>query len=201
MCVSCGCHEPENPHGDSRNITLLDLRSAAEAAGIPTEQAASNIVTSLPSNTAKASDGPIAEGTVLKADDENRFLLLVAYSANKMPHRGADGFIDVVRPEVLEKACWRFMDNGAKVGLWHEEGHSKAARVVENYIYRNDVPWIVQGPNDSREVIRKGDWVTGFILDEPTWALYKAGKIGGASPQGAARRREARPETLAQMTE
>ena len=137
-----------------------------------------------------------AVGTVLKADDENRFLLLVAYSANKMPLRGADHHIDIARPEVLEKACWRFMDNGAKVGLWHEEGHEKSARIVENYIYRNPEPWVLKAPNGDEQVIKQGDWVVGVICDIPTWQLYKSGQIGGASPQGACRRRVADPELL-----
>lgn len=140
--------------------------------------------------------GKIANGTVLKAAEEDRFLLLVAYSPNRMPHRGADGAIDIVQPRVLEKACWRFMDNGAKVGLWHEPGHGDAARVVENYIYRNPVPWVMKSPAGVEEIVQEGDWVTGMILTRPTWKLYKANLIGGASPQGACSRVEPRPETL-----
>lgn len=140
-------------------------------------------------------------GAVKMAAPEDRFLLLVAYSANKMPLRGADGYIDLCRPEVLEKACWKFADNGMKVGLWHQPGHEKAARVVENYIYRNDVPWVIKGPEGepTGETIYQGDWVTGFILSKGTWKLYKAGLIGGASPQGGAARRLASAETLARV--
>ena len=43
MCVSCGCGQPNNNHGDSRNITQSDLNNAAQAAGISTQQAAQNI--------------------------------------------------------------------------------------------------------------------------------------------------------------
>src|SRR5665213_4359994 len=96
-------------------------------------------------------------GSVVKANDENRFLLLVAYSPNEMPHRGADGFIDVVSHDVLEKACWKFMDNGAKVGLWHEKGTEHCGRVVENYVYR--------GPDWSfnNQVVKAGTWLVGVI--------------------------------------
>jgi Putative phage serine protease XkdF len=137
-------------------------------------------------------------GVVIKAgNDENRFLLLVAYSANKMPQRGADNFVDIVRPEVLEKACWRFMDNGARVGMWHQEGNEQSARIVENYIYRNEVPWVIKAPNGEQQVIKQGDWVCGLILEPDTWELYKSGKIGGASPQGSAKRKRASSELLA----
>lgn len=33
MCLTCGCGQLNENHGDSRNITLEDLNQAAEAAG------------------------------------------------------------------------------------------------------------------------------------------------------------------------
>jgi len=33
MCMSCGCKQPNENHGDDRNITLHDLEQAAAAAG------------------------------------------------------------------------------------------------------------------------------------------------------------------------
>lgn len=137
--------------------------------------------------------------TVLKADEENRFLLLVAYSANKMPVRGQDGYVDVASPDTLEKACWRFMDNGAKVGLFHEAGHESPGRVVENYIFRSETPWVIESPDGRSQIVEKGDWVVGIICSRETWALYKSGQIGGASPQGSCGRQPARSEVLARM--
>ncbi len=43
MCLSCGCGEPNEKHGNPDHITLDDLKRAAKAAGIETEQAADNI--------------------------------------------------------------------------------------------------------------------------------------------------------------
>lgn len=205
MCYSCGCLQSANDHGDVRNLTTLHMRGAAEAAGITVPEVVGNVARTLAlhrgrqRSAQKSAGDQIAHGTVLKADEENRFLLLVAYSANKMPVRGADGFVDVASPDVLEKACWRFMDNGAKVGLWHEAGHDGAARVVENYIYRNDVPWVMKRPDGSSQIVQHGDWLFGAICSHETWALYKAGLIGGASPQGRAGRRPASPDLLARM--
>jgi len=34
MCMSCGCDQPNQDHGDQRNITLDKLRQAGEAADI-----------------------------------------------------------------------------------------------------------------------------------------------------------------------
>ncbi len=44
MCLSCGCGEPNNDHGNASNITMQDLEAAAKAADITPEQAADNIV-------------------------------------------------------------------------------------------------------------------------------------------------------------
>jgi len=33
MCLNCGCGEPNNDHGDTRNITLDDVNAASQATG------------------------------------------------------------------------------------------------------------------------------------------------------------------------
>jgi hypothetical protein len=76
--------------------------------------------------------------------------------------------------------------HGQQHGLFHVDGTTGAARTVENSIYRNPIPWVVS----DDLIVRKGDWIQGLILDEKAWGLYKAGKIGGLSPQGIARRRK-----------
>jgi len=43
MCLSCGCGEPNDDHGDPDHITYDDLRMAATAADLTVEQAADNI--------------------------------------------------------------------------------------------------------------------------------------------------------------
>ena len=43
MCMSCGCKQPNEDHGDDRNITMRDLEQAAEAAGADTQTVARNI--------------------------------------------------------------------------------------------------------------------------------------------------------------
>lgn len=202
MCASCGCalghlSRADDAHGDSRNITITDLRCAAEAAGISTGKAIANITATV-AGTARDSKPKAAGFRVVKADPECRFLLTVAYSPNRLPARGADGYLDVVSPDVLEKAAWRFMDNGHEAGLWHEEGHAQEARVVESSIYRGP-HWVIKATDGSEQVIEAGDWLVGFILSDAAWGLYKSGRIGGASPQGGASRRLASTETLARQ--
>ena len=43
MCMSCGCGETTDDHGNQDNITEQDLERAAAAAGVSKEQAAENI--------------------------------------------------------------------------------------------------------------------------------------------------------------
>lgn len=43
MCVSCGCGSPNDDHGDSRNITMDQIQSAADAAGISSQEVGNNI--------------------------------------------------------------------------------------------------------------------------------------------------------------
>lgn len=44
MCMSCGCGQPNDDHGDPRHITQDDLDRAAQAANVSREQAAQNIM-------------------------------------------------------------------------------------------------------------------------------------------------------------
>ena len=43
MCMSCGCKEVNENHGDPRNLTMDNLQKAADAAGISVDEAARNI--------------------------------------------------------------------------------------------------------------------------------------------------------------
>jgi hypothetical protein len=42
MCMTCGCTQPNDDHGDPRNITQQSLTQAAQASGISPQQAAQN---------------------------------------------------------------------------------------------------------------------------------------------------------------
>jgi hypothetical protein len=50
MCLSCGCGEPNQDHGDPRNIIMQKLEEAAQAGDTTPEQAAQNIVEGLESS-------------------------------------------------------------------------------------------------------------------------------------------------------
>jgi hypothetical protein len=48
MCLTCGCGIPDDDHGDSRHITMTELRNAAEAAEIDVDEAAKNLQETYP---------------------------------------------------------------------------------------------------------------------------------------------------------
>jgi Putative phage serine protease XkdF len=188
MCMSCGCvlagtGAPDDDHGDPRNLTTQAIAAAADAAGIALGQAAANIATTL----RNVDDGTGPGEPVVKAEGEpQRYVLGVAYQAGPDPKiaKGADGGRDYFTEAELEKAAWKFLQNGPQVGLYHLDGTAGAATVVESYIYR--------GPDwdlGDGIVVKSGDWLMGAILDDRAWQLYRAGKLNGWSPQGVARRR------------
>ena len=43
MCLTCGCGEPHEDHGDPANITYEDLKKAADAAEISVDDALKNV--------------------------------------------------------------------------------------------------------------------------------------------------------------
>jgi hypothetical protein len=187
--------EPPNSHNDPRHITLADLSAAADAAGITLDQAVQNIVATVASLCAPEPVPEMVPLEVAKADGtEQRYVLGVAYQPGPDPliAKGVDGGRDMFTEVELEKAAWSLLRNGPRSGLFHIDGTDAgggAAQVVESYIYRNEQPWDL----GDGIVVRKGTWLVGAILTPKAWDLYKAGRIGGFSPQGVARRRKVRP--------
>lgn len=45
MCMSCGCGEPNEAHGNNDNITMSTVERAATAAGISTDEVMTNLKT------------------------------------------------------------------------------------------------------------------------------------------------------------
>lgn len=202
MCLSCGCGAPSDPHDDSRNITLLMLQGAAQAAGMSAGGALQNMV-------ATFSEGETVRGQsqatlltcdLVKSSEERRYTLGVAYPAMKADMaRAADGYRDFVGPEVLETTAWSWMRDHRDINLFHKNGTSGHGTVVESYIYRGP-DWVVESPVDGKPyTVRKGDWLLGSVWDIYGWALIKSGAINGWSPEGTARRSRPTPERLAQL--
>lgn len=153
-------------------------------------------------HTETAPGVPVPDGErVSKAavGTEMRFILGLAYRAGRDPRiaKGLDGGRDFFTAEELELACHSYLPGGGQVGLYHMDDPSVMGHmtVTENYIYRNEVPWVLKAADGTEQVIKCGDWVIGGICDETGWQLVKSGKVQGFSPQGVARRRRVRKVT------
>jgi hypothetical protein len=138
------------------------------------------------------------EVIIIKSNAEQRYVLMVAYPAMKADVSVAqDGHRDFGQADVIEQACFNFMRKGCKLGMWHKEGYNPG-EVVENYVYRGPT-WVMKSDNGIEQTIMAGDWLCGMILTPEAWRLYKDGAIGGASPQGRAKRKQPSPDTLSRL--
>jgi hypothetical protein len=151
-------------------------------------------------------DGETIAARVLKADDERRYTLNVIYPADKADVAVAlDGHRDFASKAVVEDAAWNYMRHFREVGTYHTAVTGQgidagAAELVESYIYRGP-DWTVKAAGAPEMVIKSGDWLGGFIWTPEAWADIKAGRIGGVSVEGSARRRKPSAEAVASLRE
>lgn len=143
-------------------------------------------------------DRETVTGVLVKAVPDRRYTLTVAYPADKADTAvAADGHRDFASKEAVEQAAWDYLANSPKVGLAHKDGTDGAGKVVESYVYRGP-DWTVAA-GGGEHVVKAGDWMLGIVWSEQTWPDVLAGKIGGVSMQGSARRRAATAEAIAAL--
>jgi hypothetical protein len=146
---------------------------------------------------AAAWDGEHLSGVLAKADAELQYTLVCVYPADKADVAVAqDGHRDFASKAAVRDAAWNFLRKGGKVGLHHADGTDGAGTIVESFLWPGE-DW---APGNGY-VVKEGDWMAGIVWDDPAWELVKAGKIGGVSMQGSARRRKASPEAVAGLRE
>jgi hypothetical protein len=134
---------------------------------------------------------------IIKSVPEKRITLHVAYPVLRADQgRAQDGHRDFVGASALEDGAHAFMKAGAQIGLFHKSQTEGAGTCVESWIHRGQ-PWSVTAPSGKTETVQPGDWCVGIQWTPASWELVKAGRIGGVSMQGSARRRKPAPETLA----
>lgn len=140
-------------------------------------------------------DGESVAGVLVKASDERRYTLVVAYPADRADVAvAADGHRDFASKAALEEAAWNYLRKGGGIGLDHADGTEGAGERVESYIWPGD-DWATP----SGYVVKQGDWMLGIVWSPEAWELVKAGKIGGVSMQGSAKRRTPTAEAIAAL--
>ena len=135
-------------------------------------------------------DGETIAGLLVKAEEERRFTLCVAYPADKSDVGTAqDGHRDFASKSAVENAAWNYMLKSRQVSLWHSEDTDGAGQVVESYIYRGP-DWAIKGADGTEVMVKSGDWLMGVQWSEQAWPLVKEGHVRGLSPEGKATRRK-----------
>lgn len=150
-----------------------------------------------PGHAAKGAtwDGESVAGVLVKASDERRYTLVCAYPSDRADVAvAADGHRDFASKAAIEEAAWNYLRKGGGVGLDHADGTDGAGERVESYIWPGD-DWTTP----SGYVVKQGDWMLGIIWTPEAWELVKAGKIGGVSMQGSAKRRTPTAEAIAAL--
>lgn len=135
---------------------------------------------------------------VVKATEERRYTLGVAYGAN-LPDvgRALDGFRDFASEQTVQDAAWAFIGKSRNIGVGHLEGTDGSGTVVESYCWPAD-DWTTTAADGTTQTVRKGDWLLGVVWSPETWPLVKSGQLRGYSPQGSARRGVPSAESAAQ---
>lgn len=147
-----------------------------------------------------AVDTDIVGTNIIKATDELRYTLAVAYPAMRADKAVAtDGHIDFVSAEALAKTAWEFLKKG-EITMYHQPETGGHAEIVESYIWAGPDYEFTSPVNKEKYTVRKGDWVLACVWDEEGWAAVKSGLVNGFSPEGSARRVKPTAERLAELT-
>lgn len=133
---------------------------------------------------------------VIKSVAEQRYLLGVAWEPGKNDRitKGKDGERDFMTTEEVEKAAWELLAGGGEIGFFHQPGTTGHVELVESYVYRGP-DWPMRDAAGHDVVIKAGTWLVGGICDDAAWDIWKAGLVGGMSPQGKATRRRFIPRS------
>ena len=159
MCWSCGCQatggDPDDCHGDVRNLATVALQSAAAACGCDIPTVVANIAATLLTVGGGVAKGDRAtSGALIKADDVKRVATYVAYPVNKADAGlAADGHRDFASKDEVERLAWNWMAKGARLGLWHLHGTDDYETVESGLHHGPD--WVIKATDGSIQTVHR----------------------------------------------
>lgn len=178
---------PGSPLAKAFGVSDSYGRAAYESLTAPWEPSAGPSLR-LQMSKAAGTTGDVAAMRVLKSRPAQRFVMGVAYPADRPDvGKALDGHRDVASAAVVEAAAHRWMLKSQQAGLWHREGTTGHIQIVESHIHRGP-EWPTTDVSGRQVVVKAGDWLLGAILDDEAWAAALSGRIDGWSPQGSATR-------------
>lgn len=128
------------------------------------------------------------EFTVMKLDHEQRLVfgwanISVTTDGEVVEQWGADGFNDVMPPDVIEKAAYEFVLDSREGGVMHKV--PEQAVLVESFVV---TPEKLSALKLAADALPLGWWCGFKILSDATWERVKKGELRMFSVHGTARR-------------
>lgn len=132
---------------------------------------------------------------IVKSDDEKQLVFgWASVSIRTDGNQVIDLQQDVVDPDVLENAAYRFVEFYRQSGEMHEEGVPKTAGVlVESCVFTKEKMWAMGIPEG---LVPEGWWIGFHVLDPDVWQKVKDGQYTMFSIEGDAIRREIPTEKI-----
>ena len=127
---------------------------------------------------------------VLKSEDEKR--LAFGWASIAIEETGeqlVDWQKDMVDPEELEEAAYRFVRLYREGGEMHERGG--CATLVESVVFTEEKMKALEIPEG---ILPIGWWIGFYVIDNDVWEKVKSGEYPMFSIEGAARRVEVEEE-------
>ena len=129
---------------------------------------------------------PTHEFRVLKSNDEKQFAFGWASIAVKTDgEQVIDLQHDIIDPEELEKAAYRFVEFYREGGEMHERGG--AAVLIESMVFTKEKMMFMGIPEG---IVPEGWWIGFHVTDPDVWEKVKTGEYSMFSIEGKAVREE-----------
>lgn len=132
--------------------------------------------------------------SIVKSDDEKRLAFGWANVSIKVNgEQSPDLQGDMIDPDVLEQAAYKFVELYRSGGEMHERGG--VAVLVESCVFTKEKMWAIGIPDG---LIPEGWWIGFKVLDDDVWQKVKDGEYSMFSIEGEAIREEVPKEPLTQ---
>ena len=126
----------------------------------------------------------MADFKLIKLDEEQRMVFgwaQISLTSDGKPVEDLQG--DLISPEELEKAFYRFMEESRKSGVMHQGGIK--GEVIEMFVPTEDK---LQKMGIPKGVLPMAAWIGVKVLDESTWKAVKSGELSMFSIQATVQR-------------
>ena len=124
---------------------------------------------------------------IAKVDEEKQYVFGWANVAIRVNGEQIEDYQgDIIDPEVLEEAAYKFVEFYGDSGEMHN-GKGAVARVIESVMFTKEKQAAIGIPDG---VVPEGWWIGVHVLDDDVWEKVKSGEYSMFSIEGEAIREE-----------